>query len=364
MTDISYDEYGWPRPKKEGRPALKLLLALALLATAGALAGIVMLPAESQREEATPQVRGVTDLVYPASLVDRLAEPANGQWVLPAGLTVTPDGSVFVLDTENNRILALDATGRVTATFDSTSDERLDLRGPMAIASDGRSLYVANSLAAQVLVLDLSGHVQKTISLEPVSEAALTPRPIGLALAPDGNIAVADADNHVVLLLDPDGTVLKTIGTGARATGSDGFNVPGALTLDGDGNLYVVDTLNGRVVKLSPDGTFIRQFGELGDTAGALARPKGVAVDPEGNVFVSDGLTAAVQVFSPAGDYLGLIGRSDPTDPASGSVFQAPAGLWLDGTRLYVMDRLAGLITLDLIGLHPLQASAGGERGG
>jgi DNA-binding beta-propeller fold protein YncE len=197
-----------------------------------------------------------------------------------------------------------------------------------------------------------------------MSEAALTPRPIGLALTPDGNIAVADADNHVVLLLDPDGIILKTIGAGARATGSDGFNVPGALTLDGEGNIYVVDTLNGRVVKLSPDGTFIRQFGELGDTAGALARPKGVAVDPEGNVFVSDGLTAAVQVFSPAGDYLGVIGRSDPTDPASGSIFQAPAGLWLDGTRLYVMDRLAGLITLDLIGLHPLQAAAGGEQGG
>jgi len=364
MTDISYDEYGWPRPKKEGRPALKLLLALALLATAGALAGIVMLPAESHPEEATPQVRGVTDLVYPASLVDRLAEPANGQWVLPADVTITPDGSVFVLDTENNRILMLDETGRVTATFDSTSDERLGLRGPMAIASDGRSLFVANSLAAQVLVLDLSGHLQKTLSLEPVSEGAVTPRPIGLALTPDGNIAVADADNHLVLLLDPDGNILKIIGAGARATGPDGFNVPGALTLDGDGNIYVVDTLNGRVVKLSPDGTFIRQFGELGDTAGALARPKGVAVDPEGNVFVSDGLTAAVQVFSPAGDYLGVIGRSDPTDPASGSIFQAPAGLWLDGTRLYVMDRLAGLITLDLIGLHPLQASAGRKRGG
>jgi len=366
MTDISYDEYGWPRPKpkKESRSALKLLLTLALLATAGALAGIVMLPAESQPEEATPQVTGVTDLVYPASLVDRLAEPANGRWVLPADLTVTPDGSVFVLDTEDNRILMLDETGRVTATFDSTSDKRLDLRGPMAIASDGRSLYVANSLAAQILVLDLSGHLQRTLALEPVGEGAVTPRPIGLALTPDGNIAVADADNHLVLLLDPNGKLLKAIGTGARATGTDGFNVPGALTLDGEGNIYVVDTLNGRVVKLSPDGKFVRQFGELGDTAGALARPKGVAVDPEGNVFVSDGLTAAVQVFSPAGDYLGVIGRSDPTDPASGSIFQAPAGLRLEGTRLYVMDRLGGLITLELIGLHPLQASTGGEQGG
>src|SRR3970040_1172389 len=111
MTDISYDEDGWPRSKKEGRPALRLLLAVALLATAGALAGIVMLPAESHREETALQVRGVTDLVYPASLVDRRADPTTGRWVLPADLTVTPDGSVFVLDTENNRILMLDEEG-------------------------------------------------------------------------------------------------------------------------------------------------------------------------------------------------------------------------------------------------------------
>ena len=363
MTDISYDEYGWPRARKQGRPALRLLLAAALLATAGALAGIVMLPAESQREGETPQVRGVTELVYPASVAERWPEPVNGRWVLPAGLAVAPGGSVFVLDTGENRILALDEKGRVTATFDKASDQRLDLRGPMAIASDGRSLFVANSLAAQVLVLDLSGRLQKTITLTPAGEGAATPRPIGLALSADGNIIVADADNHAVLFLDPRGNVIQTTGAGARAAGTDGFNVPGAITLDGAGNAYVVDTLNGRVVKLSPEGKFVRQFGELGDTAGALARPKGVAVDGEGNVFVSDGLTAAVQVFSPNGEYLGVIGRSDPTDPASGSIFQAPAGLWLDGSRLYVMDRLAGLIVLDLMGLHPLQAS-GGERGG
>src|SRR4030065_479712 len=119
MTDISYDEYGWARAKKEGDPAPQ------------------MLPPPAAR-------------------------------------------SVFVLDTENTRILMLDETGRVTATFDSTSDERLGLRGPMAIASDGRSLFVANSLAAQVVVLDLSGHLQKILSLEPVSEGAVTPRPIGL----------------------------------------------------------------------------------------------------------------------------------------------------------------------------------------
>ena len=66
--------------------------------------------------------------------------------------------------------------------------------------------------------------------------------------------------------------------------------------------------LNGRVVKLAPDGTFLAQYGHLGDTAGALARPKDVAIDAQGNVYVSDSLLVAVQVFGSAGAYRGFIG--------------------------------------------------------
>jgi DNA-binding beta-propeller fold protein YncE len=140
------------------------------------------------------------------------------------------------------------------------------------------------------------------------------------------------------------------------------------MTTDSAGNVYVVDTLNGRVVKLGPDGGYESEFGKLGDTAGTLSRPKGVAVDAAGNVFVSDGLMAAISVFGPDGTYLGMIGRREATDAASGSIFQAPAGLWLTGDTLQVMDRIAGLITLRLSeppALAPGSPSgASGCRGG
>jgi DNA-binding beta-propeller fold protein YncE len=217
---------------------------------------------------------------------------------------------------------------------------------------------VANSLAAEVLVLDLSGHVQAALPLRP-GDGGRAPRPIGVAVASNGDIVVSDADNHRVTRLDSNGEVLWTAGTGARAGGSDGFNVPGALALDGAGNIYVADTLNGRVVELTADGAFVRQFGRLGDAAGTLSRPKGVAVDRDGRVFVSDGLLAAVEVFGPDGTYLGLIGRSDPNDPASGSVFVAPAGLSLKDGWLLVTDRFAGVIAFDLRGSGPPAAVAG-----
>jgi hypothetical protein len=103
------------------------------------------------------------------------------------------------------------------------------------------------------------------------------------------------------------------------------------------------------VVSCSPEGEFLQQFGQFADTAGSLARPKGVAVDVGRRVFVSDGLLAVIEVFGPDGTYVGVIGRRDPNNPAAGSLFEAPSGLSLAGDRLQVIDGIAGLVTLRLV---------------
>lgn len=290
----------------------------------------------------------VSRVVYPSSLLWQMSEPVDEEWLMPTAAVAVGD-ELVVVDTGNNRILKVDEAGRVLATFDVTSTPGLSLRMPMALASDGGRLFVANSSGAEVLVLDLSGRVEAVLSLRPGANERM-PRPIGVAVTLDGGIVVSDADNHRVLRLNKDGEVLWSAGAGIRAGGAEGFNVPGALAVDRAGYIYVVDTLNGRVVELSPKGSFVREFGRLGDAAGTLSRPKGVAVDGEGRVFVSDGLLAAVEVFAPDGTYLGLIGRRDPTDPSSDSLFVAPAGLALVGKRLLVTDRFAGVIAFDLSG--------------
>jgi len=357
------DLYG-PTHTGARRVLLRLMLVGALLVTAAALAGVLLLPTETPADEEPLPVRGVSRLVYPATLVSQIAAPADRPWVLPAA-AVPLNGATYVIDTGDGRVLKLDSSGRVLATFDSTTDPRLILKQPMAMATDGSRLFIANSLASEVVVLDpASGRVEQVLTLKALTGREKAPRPIGIALLPQGRIAVSDADNHRVLILDAGGKVINTIGTGNRAGGSDGFNVPAALAVDKAGSLYVVDTLNGRVAKFAQDGSFISQIGEPGDTAGTLARPKGVAVDSAGRVFVSDGLSAAVQVFSPDGAYLGVIGRVDPTDPVSDSLFRAPAGLWLDGDRLYVADRIAGLVTLRLTGPSRAEIPSGsGEKG-
>jgi DNA-binding beta-propeller fold protein YncE len=332
--------------------------------TAGAIAGVLFLPGETTANEEGVLARGLSHLVYPATVVGRVPAPVDGPFRLPAA-AVTVGNATFVIDTGDARLLKLDANGKVAATFDASSDPRLVFKQPMAMATDGSKLYIANSLASEILVVDsASGRFSRSIQLQPLKAGEKAPRPIGVALLPNGGLAVSDADNHRVLILDEGGRVVRTIGTGTRASGKDGFNVPAGIATDQAGNLYVVDTLNSRVAEFAPDGSFLTQFGRAGVTAGTLARPKGVAVDAAGRVFVSDAFSVAVEVFNPDGSYLGLIGRADPKDPTSASLFRAPASLSLSGDRLLVTDRIAGLITLQLGDpAHPeANATPGGQH--
>lgn len=256
------------------------------------------------------------------------------------------DGLMYVLDTGNNRILVQDQSGRVSRVIGG-AEGQVSLQQPMALATDARYLYVANTGASQVLVLDPGGSIVRTVDLPPATPDGPAARPVGLAVRPDGGFVVTDTDNNRVLFYGSDGQLQNTIG-GSRAAGTSGFNAPGGVALDSAGSVYVVDILNGRVVKLSEDGSYERQFGHLGDTAGTFSRPKDVAVDAIGNIYVSDGILAAIQVFSAEGDYLGFIGRADPGDPGSRSLFVAPSGLTVVGDTLYVVDRFAGLFTFRL----------------
>jgi sugar lactone lactonase YvrE len=294
--------------------------------------------------------RQVATEVWPAQLalqIDLNADPKANQ---PADVALLGD-TMFVADTNNGRLLEVSADGKGIRALDKQVDAKLALSGPMAVASYQGQIYVANSLAGQVVIVQPSGTVTRVIDLEKGSPTdSEKPRPIGLAVWGDGAFVVSDADNHRLLKYGADGSLAWALGSGKRDEGDYGFNVPGGVALDKDGNVYVVDVLNNKVKKYSPEGKFILAFGDSGDTAGSFSRPKAVAVDQEGNIYVSDGMLAAVEVFDPKGKYLGLVGRKDPADTASESVFQAPNGLKIAGGKLYVVDRFAGVFVFDLPG--------------
>lgn len=331
-----------------------LLVAAAVLA---AVSAIWLLPGGEGPQEAPPIP--VSGEERPLEQVSTNTFPAELLWQIPLSETDAPDsasmpadialldGRIFVLDTNHSRILEIDDEGNVLQVLDSQSDGRLALQGPMAITAYDGMLYVANSGGGNVIVLDPEGVVERVISPQ-VAPAEHPLRPIGIAVARNGHIFLSDPDNHRILHLDEEGALVSSLGSGARDSGEYGLNTPGGLSLDARGNLYVVDMLNYAMKKYSPSGKFLLQVGEAGDTEGTFSRPKAVAVDTDGRIFVSDTLQVAVEVFASDGRYAGFIGRHNPEDRRSDSIFQAPHGLKIVGDTLYVVDRFAGLFAFEL----------------
>jgi hypothetical protein len=90
----------------------------------------------------------------------------------------------------------------------------------------------------------------------------------GLALGPDGSLYIAEASNHLIRRVAPDGIISTFAGTGTAGFSGDGgparqaqFKEPTALACGPDGSLYMVDEpvfLSGfddvRVRRIGPDG--------------------------------------------------------------------------------------------------------------
>jgi predicted membrane-bound mannosyltransferase/DNA-binding beta-propeller fold protein YncE len=166
-------------------------------------------------------------------------------------------------------------------------------------------------------------------------------RPRGMAVAPDGNLLIADTSNHRVQRLSPEGEVLSTWGQYAnlsQGTAPGGtFNEPWGIAVAPNGTVYVADTWNHRIQHFSPTGRFLSMFGVAGqaETPDALWGPRGIAVDEEYQVFVADTGNKRVSIFDRNDQALGEFGGAG----ALPGMLDEPVGVAVgpEGT-IYVAD--------------------------
>jgi uncharacterized protein (TIGR03663 family) len=164
--------------------------------------------------------------------------------------------------------------------------------------------------------------------------------PAGLALDGEGNLFVADSQNHRIQKFDSEGQFLDVWGTAGGGEGQ--FNEPWGIAVDGEGNIYVADTWNHRIQKFDANLEFVTTWGGPFLDVGArepepleLFGPRDIAIDGEGSVWVTDTGNKRVLKFSPDGDVLGAFGR-EGTAPGE---FREPVGIAVgpDG-NIYVAD--------------------------
>lgn len=281
-------------------------------------------------------VRTLTDSSDVASGARRFWERLAGKRPLavfnPTYLALDPDGRLYVACTPVSQVLVFDFAAGTVGRAAAVEGFRPDSPYGLAVDGDG-NLYVGDQKQNLVWVYGRDGRYLRQIG------KGMFERPTGVAFDRQrGLLYVVDGSNgssrrHRVEVFDRDGRHLRTIGT--RGEGPGQFNFPSFIAVAPDGDIYVADTGNFRIQVFDPEGQLVKMYGSSGDQPGQFGRVKGMAFDSFGNLYVVDGQTAIVQMFSPTLRPLMAFGG-----PAARKEFMAvPNGIAIDANNnIYVSD--------------------------
>jgi YD repeat-containing protein len=182
--------------------------------------------------------------------------------------------------------------------------------------------------------------------------------PHTMAVAPDGSLYIADAGQHRVRRIDPDGIITTVAGTGSAGSSGDGgpatsaqLYSPIGVDLGPDGSLYIAEYYGHRIRRVTPDGiiqtvagTGIAGFSGDGGpaTSAQINHPQGIAVAHDGTLFIADMYNHRIRRVGPdgiietmAGD--GVQGFGGDGGPAIDARLNYPSRLmWAPDGSLYL----------------------------
>lgn len=316
----------------------------------------------------------------------------------PQGAALDAAGNLYLADTGNNRVVEISATTQAQTVIAGTgtsgysgdggaaASARLNApaavavgpRGTVYIADTGNNAIRAVNPRTGLISTYAGGGTVCAFSVDsqgdgcPAMEATLV-APAGVAVGAGGDLYISDTGDNAIRRVDAaTGAINLDAGTAPAATcGSpadrygDGcplvsastvFSSPAGLAVDGSGNIFVADTGDNLVRELSPatglvsvvagngQSTFTGDGGAA--TSASLNGPTAVAVDAAEDLYIADTGNAAVRVVSGStGTISTLLGQGGVPGSSGGSgavselLLTTPHGASANAAgNLYVVD--------------------------
>ncbi len=247
----------------------------------------------------------------------------------PFRVAVGKSGNVYIADAYNYRIRMLDSTTGIVTT----------------VAGDGIADFDGDGGDATAASLD---------------------HPLGLAVDAHENIYIADTHNHRIRKVDAITGIITTIagrelpgfnGDDRLATDAD-LCSPSSVAVDGEGNVFIADSENHRIRRIDATTGFISTVvgsgvsGFNGDhqkaTEAQLHTPMDVAVDTQGNLVIADAWNRRIRKVDAATGLIstvtgtGEIGYNGDKQPATQARISTLHGVAIDSSgNIYFADTYA-----------------------
>lgn len=300
----------------------------------------------------------------------------------PFGITIGPDGALYVCEVGSHAIRKIDMKSGVITTVAGNGTKGFSGNGGLATKAQLNEPYeVRFDAEGNMYFVEMQNHIVRRVDANtgvinlvagsgkqgfsgnggPALNATLS-RPHSIALDNDGNLYICDIGNHRVRRVDLSTGVITTFaGTGERKKTPDGspisgtpLNGPRALDFDGrhslilalrEGNaIYRIDLKSATLHHVA--GTGKKGYTGHGGPAkvAQLSGPKGVALTPNGDICFADTESHTIRVVrSGTGIIETIVGDGQKGDGPDGSPAKCrldrPHGVFVDKAgNVYVGD--------------------------
>ncbi len=287
----------------------------------------------------------------------------SAQLNLPEGIFLDGTGNIFIADTNNSVIRAVN-TGSAAVTIAGIAIPAGDIQTVAGTNYD-------SGFGSACMFTGSGG----------LATSAYLCEPVGVFVDASENIFIADTDNYAIREVGTTGTLTTVAGTpGTFGYSGDGglatsavLNYSSGVVVDGAGNIYIADSDNFVVREVTAADGNIQAFagnntlaysGDGGPATGAaLNFPGGVFTDSSGNIYIADTNSSVIRVVNPGTQAVTIAGVTiQPSDiqtiagtgiaclaptvggcgdggPPTSAALNYPFGIFVDGSgNIFIAD--------------------------